>query len=773
MKLALCMIVKPSDEEAELLKRCLNYVAPHVDGIFITITGENEKCEDVAKAFGAVVSHYKWDYSFANARNYALSQVPADYDYWMWLDCDDVLRGAEKLKSTIEEHPTTDVFTFNYLYAFDEHQLPIVVHMKSRVLKHDGCVEWAGDLHEDFKENRKITAEFVDGIDVLHLTNDDRVEESRVRNVEVAEKSAKHNPNDPRSFWNLGNAYKAAGDNEKALATLEKFMMLSHSEEEKYIIHMRLAEIKVDMGQFAKALDNVSFAIGMRPEYPDAYHLKGHILEKMDRLADAEKAFLQGLVKKPPYHKIIVFNPRAYDYQPMMSLARIYFKMSKPTHALPLLEGCAKIYPKDKTLKKLIKEMRKKSDEAMKAFKWIGKLKDLHDQEFLEMYEKIPADIRSFPQLCHLRNTRIIKDESSGNELVFYCGYTEEIWTPETAKTKGIGGSEEAVIHLSKQLADLGWDVTVYNNCGHLEQEFDGVNYKPFWMWNYRDKRDVTILWRSAKPLDYKINSDKVFVDLHDVIDEGEFNTKRLESVDRIMVKSKAHRDLFPNVPDDKFAVIENGIVWEDMQKDIERDEKLMICTSSPDRHLSALIKGFKKIKEQVPDVKCEWAYGWGVWDIVHGEDAEAMEWKQKIMEEIEELDDFKALGRVSHEKVAEMYQRAGVFAYPTAFFEIDCISARKAQAGGAALVTTDFAALEYTVRHGVKVHVDESKENWGKPYVYDFAVQDEETLGAWVTACVAALQNPLSEEDRKKQREEMLQFDWTNIAARWNSVLK
>jgi hypothetical protein len=63
MKLALAMIVRGTDAEADNLTTALNNVSPYVDGIFITSTylpgkEPNQRVESVAKAFGAEVSPF-------------------------------------------------------------------------------------------------------------------------------------------------------------------------------------------------------------------------------------------------------------------------------------------------------------------------------------------------------------------------------------------------------------------------------------------------------------------------------------------------------------------------------------------------------------------------------------------------------------------------------------------------------------------------------------------------------------------------------------------
>ncbi len=772
MRLALNMIVKASDEEAIVLRRCLSYIAPYVDGIFLTITGENEACENVAKMFDAHVSHYEWDNHFANARNFALSQVPDDYDYWMWLDCDDVIRGAEQLRETIEANQTVDAFILNYLYYFDKWNNPVVVHMKTRIVKNDGCVEWRGALHEDFHNTRELNAQFIEGIEILHLTDEQRAEESKQRNIEVASQDLDVNPDDPRTYWNLGNALKAAGKHEEALEALEKFMETSKSDEEKYIIRLRISETCTMMGDRKKALETAQMAVGMRPMYPDAYKTVADILYDMGRLQEAMDYLKMSLQLEPPYHQIIVYNPRSYDLEPFRMLAKIYLELSLPQLALEALKTCLKIVPRDEDLKQLIEKMEVESEKADRAMALAEELAELPDDELKTAFAEIDPDIVSHPSLCHLRNTRLIKEESSGKDIVFFCSHTERVWTPEALK-EGIGGSEEAIIHLSKGLVERGYNVTVYNNCGVKAQEFDGVIYRPYWEWNYRDKQDVVVLWRHPKMLDYEINADKVFVDMHDVIASGEYNEKRIENVTKVFFKSKCHRNLFPQIPDEKCEVVQNGIVWDDFQDEVERDQYLMINTSSPDRGLKTLLDAFSKVKERVPEARLEWAYGWGVWDTVHGADSEKMGWKDELEKRMEEMDGVTNLGRVSHAEVADMYKRAGVFAYPTAFFEIDCISARKAQAAGSYPVATDFAALDETIQYGVKVKTDVEKENWEKPYAFDFSLKEERAIDEWVEECVNALTDPRTAEENREMRDWTKQFDWENITTKWENVIK
>jgi glycosyltransferase involved in cell wall biosynthesis len=421
-------------------------------------------------------------------------------------------------------------------------------------------------------------------------------------------------------------------------------------------------------------------------------------------------------------------------------------------------------------LGQIIEVIRKEADKVDKVLLDVKRLSAITDKEELRKeMELIPDDYKDHPAICRIRNTNFVKEKSSGKDLVIFCGTTEDVWNPRTAREQGIGGSEEAVVHLSEGLVKLGWNVTVYNNCGYKEEVFDGVTYKPHWAWNYRDKQDAVILWRSPRLADYEINTDKLYVDLHDVVQEGEFNEKRLAKIDKIFVKSNFHRALFPNVPDDKFVVIPNGIDASAFFES-EKDPNLIINTSSPDRSLSALIDVFEMVKKEVPSAKLQWAYGFKVFDAVHGSNDKIMEWKKRMMKRMEEVG-IEVMGRVSHEKVAQMYRKANIFLYPTEFAEIHCISAAKAQAGGAIPVCTDFAALEETVQFGFKAHSEKNKDNWCQPYQFDFGAESKEAKRQMADEVIRLLKNP--PKDRSKMSDWAKDtYDWSKIIEQWNQIL-
>lgn len=779
-KIALALIVKGTDEEAAFLNNCIENVAPHVDGIFITATyprvdknmagifeDGNSEIERIVKAYNGKLSNFEWCNDFAAARNFNFSQVPKDYDYILWCDADDMFRGLEQLRTIIEQNPSVDAFAFNYLYDFDKYKNPVIVHKKTQVVRNDGCVEWVGKLHEDFKENRQLNVQFVSSIERMHMTTEEHVKSAQLRNIEISSEEAKLNPNDPRVYFNLGNSYFGVGKFKEAKTAYNKFLATSQSYQEKYLVYQRISAVEKALGNKDKAIEYLFISLGMSPELPESYNLLGYLFFEYNMLDMAEKYLMMGLVKKPQYHSMIVYNPRDYDYNPMMALAKVYFNKSRPDLALPLLKGCLAIHPKDENLKSTVADMEREAKRLYKVVEASERIKGYGDDKEKILFEinKLDEDLQSHPEICRIRNTHFVKTESTGKDIAYYCGQTHHEWSGETIKTKGMGGSEEAVVNLAIQWAKLGYNVTVFNSCGVVPVEVDGVTYKPYWHYNPKDRYDYTILWRTPRLSEYDINTTKLYVDLHDVISEGEFTEKRLKKIDKIFVKTNSHRVLFPNVPDEKFAIIPNGQDFSLFTQDIQKDPYLIVNTSSPDRSMDVLPKLFKQIKKQVPQARMKWAYGFDIFDQSNKDDKRMMEWRDKVLKEMDEAG-IENMGRLSQRDCAKLYLEGRILAYPSEFYEIDCISVKKAQACGCMPITTDFAAFEESVQHGIKIHSKKTKDDWSKPYQFTFGLEDETAQKKWVDAVVKELKSPM--KDVTAIKEWTKKFDWKLISNTW-----
>jgi glycosyltransferase involved in cell wall biosynthesis len=368
------------------------------------------------------------------------------------------------------------------------------------------------------------------------------------------------------------------------------------------------------------------------------------------------------------------------------------------------------------------------------------------------------------------RNTEYLKRTSSGNDLVFYCDSTEFQWH---ARTAGYSGSEESIINIGRELAKLGWNVTVYNSCGDKPLVDEGVTYRPFWEFDPRDRQDVVILWRWASPVDWDINARALFIDMHDLMPEWMFTKRnRIAKITRVFVKSKFQRSLYPNLPDRKLAVVPNGIDLKLLDTHEQKDPFLLINTSSADRSMSVLPKLFKEVKRRVPMARLQWAFGWALFEKFNAHDSERLKWMEHTKREMA-ASDIETLGNLTQADVGKLYQSGAIYAYPSDFLENDSISIKKAQACGCVPVATNAGGLAEGIQFGIKIPCKEADVQTQLRRSY-FGIEDTECQRLWIDATVELLTNSekrmaLAEQGTRWAR----QFSWSAIAARWDQILR
>jgi glycosyltransferase involved in cell wall biosynthesis len=188
------------------------------------------------------------------------------------------------------------------------------------------------------------------------------------------------------------------------------------------------------------------------------------------------------------------------------------------------------------------------------------------------------------------------------------------------------------------------------------------------------------------------------------------------------------------------------------------RNKHAAIYTSSYDRGLEHLLKIWPDIRKAVPDAELHIFYGWQLFVKFYLNNPASMAWKAR-MDKMMEQEGVTHHGRVSQPEMKKWIEKCGVWAYPTHFGEISCISAMKAQAWGAMPVVVNYAALNTTVKWGITVEGD----------IYEPEVQKKYTK---------ALIAGLTDERQDEMRNPMMawarnKFNWKNIAIDWTKEFK
>ncbi|MDV4150902.1 glycosyltransferase [Clostridium sp. AL.422] len=228
MSLSLCMIVK---NEENTLSRCLESVKDIVDEIILVDTGSTDNTVEIAKGYGAKVFFYKWDNSFANARNYSLSK--ASKDWILIMDADDELVKEDKDKVNLlinnEENKLNAYFGETLSYSGEIKNYNIYSNLNIRFIRNGKGYKFIGDIHEQItpgSDNEKKQG-FLGLVDIRfyhygYLNETIIKKNKRKRNMDIIEKMLNNDPNNAFMLYNMGVEYSAKGDYSEALKYLNQ-----------------------------------------------------------------------------------------------------------------------------------------------------------------------------------------------------------------------------------------------------------------------------------------------------------------------------------------------------------------------------------------------------------------------------------------------------------------------------------------------------------------------------------------------------------------------
>lgn len=275
--------------------------------------------------------------------------------------------------------------------------------------------------------------------------------------------------------------------------------------------------------------------------------------------------------------------------------------------------------------------------------------------------------------------------------IVYYTGNRKDGLTPLNLK-KGTSGTDSAVIYLCREWAKAGKEVTVYSNCGDHEGIYEGVNYINHYCFNPRDKFDTLIILSHPYLLNLPVRARKVCWDWHDILgEERVYPRHKIAHFDKIFVKSQYQRNLLPEIADEKFTIITNGIdkkFTQFLQQD--RESLKLIYASRYYRGLEQMLEyGWPIIRRSLPTVELHIYHGWSRREL----HIQHEQWRKK-MENLFQQDGIFEYGRVSQIKLISEKANASIHYYACTYPEIDCISIRESAAVGCVPVTTDFAVF-------------------------------------------------------------------------------
>jgi len=373
------------------------------------------------------------------------------------------------------------------------------------------------------------------------------------------------------------------------------------------------------------------------------------------------------------------------------------------------------------------------------------------------------------------------------------------VYDGSTLEKRGLGGSESAVILLSKELKKLGFDVTVYNSCEDSTSKpgtYDGVRYVPFY--HPIEEHDIVVSSRTVIPFcpenvystftsvpsfDTFKNARKAplkILWLHDTFCIGDVFIEELVvngHIDELFTLSDFHTTYVTNcdhgrrrnfeVLKNKVFITRNGAVnhkeWVDVKA---KDPNSFVYNASVTKGMIPLVtKIWPEIKKRIPEAKLTVVGGYYRFRDEIPPDEQENKW-HRLRAEYEAMNiGIRFTGIIPQKEIAEILSGATYFLYPGAFPETFGISMLESMLYNTPLITCRFGATEETAIESANYLIDYAIE----PNSLFTGINADQQCAKFVEATVAAYNNKYLHQQKMYACNLVKDvYSWETVAHQW-----
>lgn len=359
-----------------------------------------------------------------------------------------------------------------------------------------------------------------------------------------------------------------------------------------------------------------------------------------------------------------------------------------------------------------------------------------------------------------------------------------------TLEKRGLGGSESAVILMSKELAKLGLDVTVFNDCTSDDAVpgfYDGVDYQPVQAALDTDSvYDVAIVSRSIVPIYQNwpvvTNARHVCLWMHDTFCEGDNEIENLVldgRIQEIFTLTDWHTAYVTHADHGRrrnFDILKNHIFqtrngignmnpgWIDVR---EKDPNLFVFNASVTKGMVPLVKDiWPEVKRHIPGAKLTIIGGYYKFREAAGPDQQEKDWNELALHHGK---DINFTGVITQQQISEILRKASYMIYPAGFPETFGISTLEALAHNVPIITCRFGALEETALDIASYKIPYPVEpNWSLPWL-----NKQQQVNIFVDTVIRAYNNKYLHQQKMYACNQVKDIcGWDSVALQWKQHL-
>lgn len=347
--LGLAMIMK---DEINDLNRIIKDYGRYFDKIYVTVTDKKthtKLSKKYAETDGIIeLSYFKWIDHFGKARIYNQQQVKTDY--WMWIDLDDEIEGAENIPKILEYMVANNFDTVWFQYDYN----PRVnfsdtgsILWRERIIKTASKLEWRDEaIHEDIIIQDDTKQESLSQVIIKHRKTAEQSLASGERNKLILEKDWRRTHRAVTASY-LGSYLRIMGDYEGAIEKLTFVVEHSESKAQRFAAWLDLFECYFQTGQNVEALAAANESITIDSNHPNPWYKRFAVYwvigDYDSAIQSAEIAM--GKRVEGELALLIDHDPSWYRYKGPFVVARAYLSIGNVERAYQLYSEVKKFAP--------------------------------------------------------------------------------------------------------------------------------------------------------------------------------------------------------------------------------------------------------------------------------------------------------------------------------------------------------------------------------------------------------------------------------------------
>lgn len=376
-----------------------------------------------------------------------------------------------------------------------------------------------------------------------------------------------------------------------------------------------------------------------------------------------------------------------------------------------------------------------------------------------------------------------------------------------TVFKQGLGGSESAVTLMAKELSQIGFEVTVFNNCDmdHAEPGiYDTVTYCPLSALAQDYDFDIVISSRTVIPFtdpkDYaKLNDnrsnrfaamnlyDRILSKakmrvlwMHDTFCLGDNLIEDLAVNNRItdiFTLSDWHTTYIANcnhgrrrnfeVLKNKLFITRNGVrLYHDEVDIAAKDKNLFVYNASVTKGMIPLVKLiWPHVKRHIPEARLKVIGGYYRFSTNAEPDQQEKDWRVMAADpELAKLS-IEFTGVISQREIADILAQANFMLYPAAFPETYGISSMESLCYNTPIITCRFGALEEIALAGACYLIDYAVE----PNSLFPDINVPQQVEQFVKTTIEAYRNPYLHQQKQYYCNIVKDIaGWDSVALQW-----